>query len=280
MAVDPESKLERKRWRGAVLLSFGLHFLVLAFGNWAFDAGDSEDGEGVGEVNTVEIVALSPEEVARLLSRKGAPQAPRLMEAPDPSRRSVVQGPAPLDLVRPIQNLRSAPTTPQAVMLDVPRVLLETDSSGLLTHAAVEILDAPWQSELSGGGGSGQGSGQLPAPDRAGLGELEVGSEGTAGDAAPLLDGRTANLFTLYRELPRYTRAMQEAGMEGSGTLLIELDALGRVTRTTVLESTGHAALDESAIEALDRWRFDPKALANREPPYRFRVSLRFRSSP
>lgn len=272
----PDAKLDRRRWRRAIALSFVFHVGLLAFGNWAYDAGEDGRDEGIGEVNTVEIVALSPEEVSALLSRKGAPQAPRLLEAPDTSRRSVLQGPAPLDLVRPVQQLRDAPSTPQAVMLDVPRVLLETDSSGLLSHAGVEILDAPWQGELAGGGGSGSGSGALPSPDRVGIGDLEVGSEGAAGDAAPLLDGRAANQFTLYRQMPNYTRDMIERDLEGTGMWLVEVNVLGRVVDVTTLASTGEPELDEIALEALDAWIYDPKELAKGEPPYRFRVAYRF----
>lgn len=275
-AKQPDAKLERRRWSWAVGLSFVSHILLLLVGNWAFDSDADGRDEGTGEINELEIVAISPEEVSALLSRKGAPQAPRLLEAPDPAPRTVMQGPAPLDLVRPIQDLRQAPTTPQAVMLDVPAVLLEPDSSGLLTYAAVEVLDAPWQSDLSGGGGSGEGSGILPSPDRAGLGDLEVGSEGAGGDAAPLLDGRNINLYTLYRELPRYTRSMRERGLTGKVTVLIDLDALGRVTDVDILQSSGHEELDESAEQAFRRWRFDPKSLAKMEPPYQFRYLARF----
>ncbi|MHC4376695.1 MAG: energy transducer TonB family protein [Planctomycetota bacterium] len=272
----PDAKLDGRRWRRAVVLSCLLHVGLLAVGNWAFDASDDGRDEGIGEVNTVEIVALSPEEVSALLSRKGAPQAPRLLEAPDASRRSVVQGPAPLDLVRPIQNLRNAPSTPQAVMLDVPRVLLETDSSGLLSHAGVEILDAPWQGEVADGGGSGSGAGALPSPDRVGIGDLEVGSEGAAGDAAPLLDGRMTNQFTLYRQMPNYTRDMRERGVEGRGMWLIEVNVLGRVIDVTTLVSTGEAELDRITIDALEAWIFDPKELAKGDPPYRFRAAYGF----
>lgn len=276
----PDAKLDRKRWRRAVVLSFLLHVGLLGLGNWAFDASEEGRDEGIGKVNTVEIVALSPEEVSALLSRKGTPQAPRLLEAPDASRRSVVQGPAPLDLVRPIQNLRNAPSTPQAVMLDVPRVLLETDSSGLLSHAGVEILDAPWQGELAGGGGSGSGAGALPSPDRVGIGDLEVGSEGAAGDAAPLLDGRMTNRFTLYRQLPKYPRDLIERGVEGTGTWLVEVNVLGRVVDVKTLVSTGNQELDESSVEAIEAWRFDSGELSKREPPYRFQITFPFKAGP
>lgn len=275
----PDAKLERKRWRRAVVLSFLLHVGLLGVGNWAFDASDDGRGEGIGEVNTVEIVALSPEEVAALLSRRGTPRAPRLLEAPDASRRSVLLGPAPLDLVRPTQNLRPAPSTPQAVMLDVPSVLLESDSSGLLSHVGVEILDAPWPGDLTGGGGRGSGSGALPSPERVGVGELEVGSEGAAGDAAPLLDGRLTNQFTLYRQMPNYTRDMRERGVQGRGMWIFEVNVLGRVVDVSTLVSTGEEELDRITIDALEAWIFDPDELSKGDPPYRFRAAYRFRAN-
>jgi len=41
-------------------------------------------------------------------------------------------------------------------------------------------------------------------------------------------------------------------------TLLVQVDAGGRVLDLSVLGSSGHAALDESAARTVRRWRFEP----------------------
>jgi protein TonB len=41
-------------------------------------------------------------------------------------------------------------------------------------------------------------------------------------------------------------------------TLLVQVDAEGRVLDLSVLGSSGHAALDESAARTVRRWLFEP----------------------
>jgi protein TonB len=47
-------------------------------------------------------------------------------------------------------------------------------------------------------------------------------------------------------------------GLEGTVVIRILVDAQGKVDRVVVVASSGHAVLDESAVDAARRWRFRP----------------------
>ena len=57
---------------------------------------------------------------------------------------------------------------------------------------------------------------------------------------------------------PKYPRSARRRGLEGRVVLLVEINQRGEPTRVTVSKSSGHAALDGAAVEALWKWRFIP----------------------
>lgn len=57
---------------------------------------------------------------------------------------------------------------------------------------------------------------------------------------------------------PDYPRSALRAGLSGRVTLRIEVRANGRPGEVSVVESSGHRALDRAAISAVRRWRFEP----------------------
>jgi protein TonB len=57
---------------------------------------------------------------------------------------------------------------------------------------------------------------------------------------------------------PRYPERERSRGIEGSLRLRVEVAADGGVTAVTVEESSGSAALDAAAVEAVRAWRFLP----------------------
>lgn len=56
---------------------------------------------------------------------------------------------------------------------------------------------------------------------------------------------------------PEYTEAAQQANLQGTVVLLVQIDPTGRPSRVDLLQSLGFG-LDEKAIEALKLWRFRP----------------------
>ncbi len=57
---------------------------------------------------------------------------------------------------------------------------------------------------------------------------------------------------------PRYPSAARRRGLEGRLVLRVAVDRTGKPDRLTLVESSGHALLDEAAIAAVSRWRFTP----------------------
>ena len=74
-------------------------------------------------------------------------------------------------------------------------------------------------------------------------------TDGTQTDAEP------AKVFSPQ---PRYPPGLLAARITGTVKLLVRVNRDGRVTRASVHRSSGRAALDQSALEAVRRWRFEP----------------------
>ncbi|MBJ3787101.1 energy transducer TonB, partial [Bacillus sp. OA1] len=67
---------------------------------------------------------------------------------------------------------------------------------------------------------------------------------------------------------PVYPPAAVLAEIEGSASILFDLDADGRVVNAVVEEAT-HPAMGESALAALAQWQFEPARLQGRPVPLR-----------
>ena len=57
---------------------------------------------------------------------------------------------------------------------------------------------------------------------------------------------------------PRYPESARRRGIEGTVLLRMRITEQGRVEDVRVERSAGHAELDQSAIDAVRRWRFEP----------------------
>ena len=69
------------------------------------------------------------------------------------------------------------------------------------------------------------------------------------------------NGLVLVKVFPDYPYAARDRHLEGSGLYRLNVKADGTVSSVTVLKSTGHSLLDQSAIHAYRQWRFRPGAL-------------------
>jgi len=78
-------------------------------------------------------------------------------------------------------------------------------------------------------------------------------SSSVAQDTAP--DHRAAYLSN---PKPTYPFSARKRGIEGRVTLKVVVDQTGGVTSLSVLNSSGHAGLDDAAVEAVRHWRFVP----------------------
>lgn len=65
---------------------------------------------------------------------------------------------------------------------------------------------------------------------------------------------------------PRYPPVAVRQGLEGQVVVRIRVSAEGRADATLVIKSSGHPMLDDAALEAVDRWQFDPALTSTGEP--------------
>ena len=73
---------------------------------------------------------------------------------------------------------------------------------------------------------------------------------------------------------PEYPYEARRTRLTGTGIVKIEVDApTGRVTSVRMDPSTGHAILDQAAIEAFREWRFKPGMVSRVRTPITFTVS-------
>lgn len=76
---------------------------------------------------------------------------------------------------------------------------------------------------------------------------------------------------------PAYPRLARQRGLEGVAMLLLQVGADGRVLQAKLLESSGHALLDDAALAAARGWRLTPASADGVAVPGALRVPLRFR---
>ncbi len=76
---------------------------------------------------------------------------------------------------------------------------------------------------------------------------------------------------------PAYPRQAREEGWAGSVWLQIRVGSNGRVEAVNLEQSSGYPLLDETAIEAVRRWNFEPARQAGQAIATMVRVPIRFR---
>jgi protein TonB len=90
---------------------------------------------------------------------------------------------------------------------------------------------------------------------------------------ASLFRGTTASLRSVkamlaYAPRPVYPYEARRQHVTGSGVALLTVDqTLGTVTEVLMAQSCGNAILDNSALDALRRWRFKPGSAARVQVP-------------
>lgn len=84
----------------------------------------------------------------------------------------------------------------------------------------------------------------------------DAGGRGAAPEGTPAF----SNAYPLYRENPppAYPEIARQRGYEGVVLISAEIQADGRVGRAVVLQSSGFAILDQTAMNAVMNWKFEP----------------------
>jgi protein TonB len=82
-------------------------------------------------------------------------------------------------------------------------------------------------------------------------------TEASGGDIEPYVEARS-DVASLDNPKPPYPLAARRRGIEGRVLLSAHVSAEGVCTEVRLTRSSGHALLDESAANTVNRWRFLP----------------------
>ena len=86
----------------------------------------------------------------------------------------------------------------------------------------------------------------------------------------PTLASTGARSTVVYAPQPDYPIGALRRGWEGTGLFRCNVRPDGAVSSVIVLQSTGHAILDQAGIAAFQRWRFKPGLVKAVKIPLRF----------
>lgn len=77
-------------------------------------------------------------------------------------------------------------------------------------------------------------------------------------------EGQAVQLpYITYSTIPPYPQDARKNGIEGTVRIRVLIDVNGRVTEAFVSSSSGSGSLDQSALQAVYKWRFSPARDAN-----------------
>jgi len=86
----------------------------------------------------------------------------------------------------------------------------------------------------------------------------------------PTLASTDVRSTVAYAPQPDYPMGAVIRGWEGAGVFRCNVRPDGAVSSVIVLQSTGHAILDQAGIAAFQRWRFKPGSVKAVKIPLRF----------
>ena len=132
--------------------------------------------------------------------------------------------------------------------------LLRQPASGNYLPTAI----SRWRRALAAVGKGLAAVGHRPVLERAAavVQGLEEAGARAVGQAAG--GGTSASPVGGYQVKPRYPESARRRGIEGTALLKMRITAQGSVADVQLERSAGHPELDESAMEAVRRWRFNP----------------------
>jgi protein TonB len=95
---------------------------------------------------------------------------------------------------------------------------------------------------------------------------IEIPKFGLRGGADPFGGGDLDSPPTPVTKPPTlYPSALLKKGIGGRVLVTCTVDESGRVSATSIKQSSGHAELDQAAIRALVKWKFKPATKAGRK---------------
>lgn len=75
---------------------------------------------------------------------------------------------------------------------------------------------------------------------------------------------------------PSYPQAALDRGQQGRVILSVDIDVTGRASNVSIKESSGFRSLDDSALKAVRKWKFEPAKLGRMPVASKADVPIRF----
>ncbi|MDA0150571.1 energy transducer TonB [Vibrio sp. LaRot3] len=76
---------------------------------------------------------------------------------------------------------------------------------------------------------------------------------------------------------PKYPRIARKRGVEGVAMYEIWLDQNGNQVKQVLISSSGTTVLDQSALDAIKKWKFSPHTIGNQTVAHRVQIPVRFK---
>ena len=202
----------------------------------------------LGQQWVISVVALPPPVLPVQLVTLDAAEPLREPAPPAPPRReraSPVRRPEPPRPLKP-----AAPKVEEPAPTPVAPALVPAPAEVAPAVATLPTISEPAPAPGSAAPAASSPTVALPAS----------GPVGAAKPATTPPDGvtRTARPQGGYQVRPAYPSAPRRLGIQGTTMLRVHILADGRIGDVRVEHSAGHPDLDQAAMDAVRRWRFEP----------------------
>ncbi|HTY78932.1 MAG TPA: energy transducer TonB [Candidatus Bathyarchaeia archaeon] len=190
--------------------------------------------------------------LAEVVTPADVAPAPEVRTPPEPKRQMRLPAKLPRLLSAPLPPVAEAVTPPPVSMPTAPESPPKAMASAP-PPASVSDATAP-------GAAPASVAASAPAAAPAGTGVPSTASRAVASASArePGSITQTARPQGGYQVRPSYPSSALREGKQGTTMLRVHVMVDGRVGEVIVQQSAGHPDLDQAAIDAVRRWRFDP----------------------
>ena len=106
--------------------------------------------------------------------------------------------------------------------------------------------------------------------------DVHAGAEAVPGEADTAPAGNFSSLALLHAPEPPYPARAKRLGWQGEVLLRIHVGADGAPREVRIVRSSGHRRLDQAAVAAVRRWRFEPALRDGRAVPGEVQVPVAF----
>ena len=209
--------------------------------------------------------------------RKTADHSAAAQETPPPLPERSPDTPA-VDAVEPVENPAATPPpvpAPKPVKTRAEAVRQGQETRETRRGDSTENSEA---SETTAAGAAEHGRPAPPAPQSASL-PNDAGSPAGGGlsqSAQPAGGGGSGAAPLSGNPQPQYPYRARQRHWEGRVVLRVVVDAQGQPERVSVLSSSGYDVLDDAALDAIRRWRFQPARRAGRPVAEEIEIPVRF----